>query len=88
MSKYIDSEKLIAEIEKRIEEYNIQSLRGAELADIRSFIISLQQEQPEVELDKKVQRWKNEHGVVGMDDLWLKFARHFYNLGFNAKNKV
>lgn len=49
--KYIDSEKLIAEIKRRIEEYNIQSLRGAELADICSFITSLQQEQPEVGLD-------------------------------------
>ena len=47
MSKYIDSEKLIAEIERRVEEYNIQSLRGAELSDLLSFITSLQQEQPE-----------------------------------------
>lgn len=45
MSKYINSEKLLTEIERRIEEYNIQSLRGAELADVRSFITSLQQEQ-------------------------------------------
>ena len=45
----------------------------------------LQQEQPEGDLEKEVQRWKNKHGVVGMDDLWLKFARHFYELGLNAK---
>ena len=45
----------------------------------------LQQEQPEVDLEKEVQRWKNKHGVVGMDDLWLKFARHFYELGLNAR---
>lgn len=52
--KYIDSEKLIAEIERRIEEYNIQSLRGAELSDLLSFITSLQHEQPEVDLDALV----------------------------------
>lgn len=50
--KYIDSDKLIAEIDRRIEEYNIQSLRGAELSDLRSFITSLQQDQPEVDLEK------------------------------------
>ena len=38
-------------------------------------------EQPKVELEEEVKRWKNKHGVVGMDDLWLKFARHFFELG-------
>lgn len=45
------------------------------------------QEQPEVDLEKEVQRWKNKHGAVGMDDLWLKFARHFYELGLNARKE-
>lgn len=44
-----------------------------------------EREQLEVDLDKEVQRWKNKHGVVGMDDLWLKFARHFYKFRLNTK---
>ncbi len=44
-------------------------------------------EQPEVDLGKEVRRWKNKHGVVGMDDLWLKFAHHIYELGLNARKK-
>ena len=53
--------------------------------ECNGFEVVEQQEQPEVELEREVQRWKNKHGVVGMDDLWLKFARHFYELGLNAK---
>ena len=53
--------------------------------ECNGFEVVEQQEQPEVDLEKEVQRWKNKHGVVGMDDLWLKFARHFYELGLNAK---
>ncbi len=95
MSMYIDSEKLIAEIERHIKRYESLDCDdfnsgGLYMCDeLLEFIESFQQEQPEAELDKEVQRWKNEHGVVGMDDLWLKFARHFYDIGFNAKkNKV
>ena len=44
-----------------------------------------QSQQPEVDLEKEVQRWKNEHGIVGMDDLWLNFARYLYELSRNAK---
>lgn len=43
--------------------------------------LARKQEQPEVELEEEVKRWKNKHGVVGMDDLWLKFARHFAEWG-------
>ena len=137
--KYIESEKLIAEIERRLKivEPHKDTFESAaacrqELIWMKEFITSLQQEQPEsicprcayhnktddfceypyggrkcsinengvyecngfevveqqeqpeVDLEKEVQRWKNKHGVVGMDDLWLKFARHFYELGLNA----
>lgn len=46
-----------------------------------------EQEQPEVDLEEEVKRWKNKYGVVGMDDLWLDFARHFYELGLNARKE-
>ena len=83
--KYIDAEKLIAEIERRVEEYNIQSLRGAELSDLLSFITSLQQEQPEVELEEEIER------IIKNEDRFMKFqvkeqlikyvARHFAEWG-------
>lgn len=60
--KYIDSEKLNAEIERRIDlicttEGVVQRDKLQEyeaLRDIGDFITSLQQEQPEVDLDKLV----------------------------------
>jgi hypothetical protein len=62
------------------------NLRGAkEIPYLPLACPSLQQEQTEVDLEKEVQRWKNKHGIVGMDDLWLKFAHHFYELGLNAR---
>lgn len=42
----------------------------------------------EVDLEKELKRWKNKHGIVGMNDLWLKFARHFYELGLNARHSI
>ena len=48
--KYIDAEKLIAEIERRLERYDSQyTTAGSELKELISFIASLQ-EQPEVDL--------------------------------------
>lgn len=61
--KYIDAEKLITEIERRIEEYNIQSLRGAELSDLLSFITDLQQEQARG-IDGVVHQALSAHWVV------------------------
>lgn len=49
--KYIDADKLIAEIERRIEYYSIQSREGHELADLLSFIESLEKEQITVTKD-------------------------------------
>lgn len=49
------------------------------------------QKRPEADLEKEVQRWKNKHGVVGMDDLWLNFARHFAEWGaihLNTRKEV
>lgn len=63
--KYIDAEKLIAEIERRINSWSIRGKnspvgqgkdtcesRVTELSDLLSFITSLQQEQPEMDLEK------------------------------------
>ena len=98
--KYINTDRLIAEIERRKKEGrefaqkrgisslgNAAQIRANEDEEILSLIVSLQKEQPEVGLEEEVKRWKDKHGVVGMDDLWLKFARHFYELGLNARKK-
>ena len=42
-------------------------------------------EAKEVDLDKEVKKWKNEHGIYGMDDLDFIFAKHFFELGIKAK---
>ena len=74
MSKYIDAEKLIAEIKRRIENWTIRGehspagqgrdtceSRVTELSDLLSFITSLQQEQPDNEDIDKVAQELYEH---------------------------
>ena len=66
--KYIDADKLIAEIERRIDSWSIRGehspagqgkdtceSRVTELSDLLSFITSLQQEQSEVDLEKEIE---------------------------------
>ena len=95
-TKYIDSYKLTTIIKERkakqdkwINRYHDPINQGIshELIEILSIITTLQQEQPEVDLEKEVRSWKNKHGVVGMDDLWLNFARYIYELGINARKE-
>ena len=93
MSKYIDVEKLIAAIERRTEESKsmkpafdqfwagqISAFKGVE-----NIITSLQQEQPEIELDKfanKVdaftERYKNNPERVSIKGAMAFMARMFY----------
>ena len=120
--KYIDAEKLIAEIERRKNQTerrinNIVPIRRKDtmdeeqlakielrdkvdkaylngvlitLSDILSFITSLQQEQPEVDLEREIIKYK----VPFADDReYLNeqtldaIALHFYELGLNAKKE-
>ena len=101
--KYIDSEKLIAEIERRIDlicttEGVVQRDKLQEyeaLRDIGDFITSLQQEQPEVDLEKEANEcWDYVFSAIGWDENslitmnhkeFLDFARHFYELGLKAR---
>ena len=107
MSKYIDAEKLIAEIERRIAAYQknfdkadnkIAKLstdgRIASLKEILPFITSLQQEQPEVELEKEIEEHAESmpHGEFTHDSECreheegaMKEFRHFYELGLKAR---
>ena len=90
MSKYVDSEKLITEIEK----WSDGKLTLSLLTEIKGVITSLQQEQPEVELEKEIEDyWEkicdNEFGELiprERETAWFDdIARHFYELGRTAK---
>lgn len=98
--KYIDAEKLKAEIKRRVfEDYNSQvpeldEIAQGALAGLLPFIDSLQQEQPEVDLEKETKSWiLNECGPSDFSpfaDHWcaddiMATARHFYELGKNSK---
>lgn len=102
MSKYIDADKLIAEIEqlketnkvsaKKVSEYVQGGIYGFDIAieKIITIITSLQQEQTEVNLEKEYTEFvvadpvysKLVNGIVGK-----AIARHFYELGLNARKE-
>lgn len=109
--KYIDTEKLIAEIE-RLQKSNSIIANHAANSNMRnfydgevdcckqllSFINSLQQEQPEpeVNLDADIKmEWDsfNKHVAESEDVVWMNWlffvyiARHFYELGLNTKKE-
>ena len=95
--KYIDSEKLKAEIEKLHKahsgKYGCDEV-GVNLEYLEGFIDSLQQEQPEVDLEEEIdscwQDWispsnqSSEEGVLPKSEFSM-YARHFYELGLNAR---
>lgn len=104
MSKYIDVERLKAEIEDRRREFinkGEQDLHDAEVIrrstisscnDFLSLINSLQQEQPEVDLEKEIIRYY--YANLGMiisprntKDIVANIARHFYELGLKARKE-
>ena len=94
--KYIDAEKLIAEIErwrdKTKEKYNESTYsmgRCDALAEFRNHIVSLQQEQPEVDLEKEIENYWLATDWCNILQLkkFKVIARYFYGLGLNAKRR-
>lgn len=112
--KYIDAEKLKAEIERQESEIKSQiaelgNFESNEIGlfnyldlydDILSFITSLQHEQPDVDLEKEINieisKWTcyEEIGFGARYDAKPfdgrdieKIARHFYELGLNARKE-
>lgn len=92
----IDAEKLKAEIERRRLSNRYIDTEGYE-AELFKIIDSLQQEQPEVNLEKEVSKWwdasfpepdfkfrKHRAHIVSNDEI-INLARHFYELGRNSK---
>lgn len=95
--KYIDSEKLIAEIKRRIE-INERKKRTefgdgvySTCKDFLSLITSLQQEQPEIDFDEAYKSYMESRKddlsgnavTVNMKDL----ARYCYELGLNTRKQ-
>lgn len=121
--KYIDAEKLKAEIEwlKSVladplcSQGNILGpdwVAGGNkmLKEISSAITSLQQDQPEVDLEKEIDKWegiyrdsegqarditdgsivydwKEDDAMCMNTESFIAFARHFYELGVNARKE-
>lgn len=101
MAKYIDAEKLKAEIEKRYDNMLERAKLDSDNANywngkaeayraIYDHIDSLQQEQPKVDLEKEVTRFVSDDNIlsrlVKYDDALL-IASHFYKLGLNARKE-
>ena len=103
MSKYIDAEKLKAEIERRLEKcekwrencttFGVLAASQAveENKKFLEIIDSLQQEQPEIDLQKEYHNFLKSH--EDWDETWgyfecIEFARHCFELGrLNARKE-
>ena len=88
MSKYIDAEKLIAEIERLYDEHSSKyeiDEAAIVLDKLEDFVTSLQQEQPEVDLEKEIIRYQRED--MDRDTTVRDVAHHFYKLGLNARKE-
>ena len=97
--KYIDADKLIAEIARR-KKQDVTFRERSLLIDMETAITSLQQEQPEVDLEKEIKRYFNgwqedeEYGGAVRPDCYSatlddckNIARHFYELWLNARKE-
>lgn len=84
--KYIDAEKIRSEVE-RIKEAGCASPISV-CNDILSFIDFLQQEQPEVDLEKELQLFLCNYDYEFDDDApAYDIAKHFYELGLKARKE-
>lgn len=107
--RYIDAEKLKSEIEKLLAKakndeekafakkdaagHLVAVTKTAVCVKIKKIIDSLQQEQPEVDLEKEITRWLCEGDITDTnfddydDDDIERTARHFYELGRISQTK-
>lgn len=108
--KYIDAERLIDKILQLQKKYAqtkvkeddkaMRAVLGGQcytLTKVVKIIESLQNEQPEVDLEKELDQWRHEHFAGERDGHYsgeylerssqLDIARHFYNLGRNARKE-
>ena len=100
MTKYIDADRLRAQIDKIEEEARKVRVSGTDKEAIgadskvklclklKSLIDSLQQEQPEVDIEKEYTEFVVSDPVYSKlvnDIVGKSIARHFYKLGLKAK---
>ena len=94
MSKYIDAEKLMDEIDSRMEDCNLPNgrfssttniVRYEALSCLRNFVDSIHQEQPDIDLakftekiDSFTERYKNNPERVSIKGAMAFMARMFY----------
>jgi len=86
--KYVPADKLIAEIKHLQDKFPVATYEA-----LYRLITSLQQEQPEVDLEKEIDRFLSnatpiKKGVYEITRLGFKaVARHFYELGLKAQEE-
>lgn len=103
--KYIDAEKLSAEIERQMKFYDEKEMKAwddSEQGDedalwyqghrkmcvkLLAIITSLQQEQPEVDLEKEIKNYLATKCAGDDEPSVSEIARHFYELGLNARKE-
>lgn len=88
MSKYIDADKLI----KLVKEWRSKQMGFAWVAvnDVLQIITSLQQEQMELGLDREIIKYKvpfTDESEYLNETTLDAIARHFYELGLNARKE-
>ena len=96
MSKYIDADKLIAEIkglqcEQGFDTGEAEGAYQFAIKDILAFINSLQQEQPEVDLVMEYDEQFDSDPVFGKlanRNAGIAIARHFYELGRKERSAI
>ena len=93
MEQYIKKSALVSEIRKRLlptirDKHYDEWEEGQDSERIAILEILDTIEVKEVDLKKEVKRWKNEHGVYGMDDLDFIFGKHFYELGLKTQKSA
>lgn len=98
--KYVPVEKLIAMLRRQKHELELsiqsqgdygQSCQIIAYENILSLIDSLQQEQPIPDFEKEIEEyfgenWKEGTPIEVQDDM-IKFARDFWNKGYNARKE-
>ena len=85
--KYIPTEKLIAEIERR-KKQDVTFRERSILIDMENAITSLQQEQPEVDFEKEIKNYLSTKCAGDDEPSVSEIARHFYELGLNARKEI
>ena len=104
--KYIDAEKLRKLLTNRYEEITVPVLtdegglesfyRRSEIHNILKIVDSLQQEQPDVDLEEEIDKVIADYSFTKTIDSggfkttildYAKIAHHFYELGLNARKE-